>query len=74
MDETVFFNQGNAMNTDVDIKALYVAAQIEKDRSELHKELIIVRDSKNKQYILFEKETFDKLENKESYKIIDYLS
>ena len=74
MDETVFFNQGNALNTDVDIKALYVAAQIEKDRSGLHKELVIVRESKSEQYILFEKKVFDKLENKEAYQIIDYLS
>ncbi|MGM0123958.1 hypothetical protein IGI37_001332 [Enterococcus sp. AZ194] len=74
MDETVLFNQGNAINTDVDIKALYVAAQIEKDRSELHKQMIIVQDSKSKQYILFEKEKFDALSNQENYSIVDYIS
>lgn len=71
MDEHIFFNYGNALTSDVDLKALYVAAQIEKDKNNLQRELIIVEDPETAKFLLFSKDDFEKLENKDSYKIID---
>ncbi|MGM0214276.1 hypothetical protein [Enterococcus sp. AZ109] len=54
MEETVFFNLGNALASKKDPKELIKEAQIVKDQRESLGKLVIVEDPKNGDHILFE--------------------
>lgn len=54
MEETVFFNLGNALASKRDPKELIKEAQIVKDKRDPLGKLVIVEDEKNKTHILFE--------------------
>ncbi|MHC5374694.1 hypothetical protein ACYSNU_12930 [Enterococcus sp. LJL120] len=74
MEERIFFNQGNAVTSDVDLKALYIAAQIEKDSGRDKEPLVIAKDKRNNQYVLFFKEDFHALKNPEDYELVEELN
>ncbi|EMW5768422.1 hypothetical protein AAFC48_001120 [Enterococcus faecalis] len=54
MEETVFFNLGNALASKRDQKELIKEAQIAKDTRKIPGKLIIVEDEENGTHILFE--------------------
>ena len=54
MEETVFFNLGNALASKRDQKELIKEAQIAKDTRKIPGTLIIVEDEENGTHILFE--------------------
>ncbi|HBI1692110.1 TPA: hypothetical protein I0F65_RS12995 [Enterococcus faecalis] len=54
MEETVFFNLGNALASKRDQKELIKEAQIAKDTRKILGKLIIVEDEENGTHILFE--------------------
>ncbi|MDT2823022.1 hypothetical protein ACFFH2_12070 [Enterococcus devriesei] len=54
MEETVFFNLGNALASKRDPKELIKEAQIVKDNRDPLGKLVIVEDEKNETHILFE--------------------
>lgn len=54
MEETVFFNLGNAITAKRDPKELIKEAQIVKDAREPLEKLVIVEDESNHMHILFE--------------------
>ncbi|MBO1306351.1 hypothetical protein JZO70_09280 [Enterococcus sp. 669A] len=54
MEETVFFNLGNALASKRDPKELIKEAQIVKDQRESLGKLVIVEDPANGDHILFE--------------------
>ena len=54
MEETVFFNLGNALASKRDQKKLIKEAQIAKDTRKIPGKLIIVEDEENGTHILFE--------------------
>lgn len=54
MEETVFFNLGNALASSKDEKELIRTAQIEEDRRKsLKGKLVIVHDEQNNEHLLF---------------------
>ena len=53
MEETVFFNLGNALASKRDQKELIKEAQIAKDTRKIPGKLIIVEDEENGTYIFF---------------------
>ena len=53
MEETVFFNLGNALASSKDEKELIRTAQIEQDTRKI-KGLVIVKDPENGEHILFD--------------------
>lgn len=53
MEETIFFNRGNALTSDVDQEELMKKVQIEKDKRGLNEKLVIVQD-KSGEYLLFD--------------------
>ncbi|GMA47261.1 hypothetical protein [Tetragenococcus muriaticus] len=53
MEETVFFNRGNALTSDVDQEELMKKVQIEKDKRGLTNKLVVVQDD-NDEYLLFD--------------------
>ena len=68
MEETVFFNLGNALASKRDQKELIKEAQIAKDTRKIPGKLIIVEDEENGTHILFElaDQTEPSAETKES--------
>ncbi|WP_313631572.1 hypothetical protein [Enterococcus devriesei] len=54
MEETVFFNLGNALASKRDPKKLIKEAQIVKDNRDPLGKLVVVEDEKNETHILFE--------------------
>lgn len=54
MEETIFFNLGNAIASSKDDKELIRTAQIEHDRRNGKNKLVIVEDSENGDYLLFD--------------------
>lgn len=73
MEESIFFNRGNAVASNVDLKILYEEAQLEKDRTEKSSDFVIVQDSEDSKYILFHQEDLEKSSNSNNYKIIQYI-
>ncbi|GAA3008561.1 hypothetical protein [Tetragenococcus solitarius] len=53
MEETIFFNRGNALTSDVDQEELMKKVQIEKDKRGLNEKLVVVQD-KSGEYLLFD--------------------
>lgn len=53
MDETVFFNLGNAIASSRDEKELMRTVQVEQDRRKLRGDFIIVEDPENGEQLLF---------------------
>ena len=54
MEETIFFNLGNAIAASKDEKELMRMAQIEHDNRKLKGQLIIVEDPENGEHLLFD--------------------
>lgn len=54
MEETIFFNLGNAIAASKDEKELMRMAQIEHDNRRLKGQLIIVEDPENGEHLLFD--------------------
>lgn len=54
MEETIFFNLGNAIAAGKDEKELMRMAQIEHDNRKLRGQLIIVEDPENGEHLLFD--------------------
>lgn len=54
MEETIFFNLGNAIAASKDEKELMRMAQIEYDNRKLRGQLIIVEDPENGEHLLFD--------------------
>lgn len=73
MEETVFFNLGNALASNKDEKELIRTVQIEEDRRKsLKGKLVIVHDEQNNEHLLFNLD--DQVPQEEatfSYKIKD---
>jgi len=53
MEETIFFNRGNALTSDVDQEELMKKVQIEKDKRGLNNKLVVVQDNRG-EYLLFD--------------------
>lgn len=53
MEETIFFNRGNALTSDVDQEELMKKVQIEKDKRGLNNKLVVVEDNRG-EYLLFD--------------------
>ncbi|AYW44923.1 hypothetical protein [Tetragenococcus koreensis] len=53
MEETIFFNRGNALTSTVDQEELMKKVQIEKDKRGLDNKLVVVQDNSGK-YLLFD--------------------
>ncbi len=76
MEETIFFNKGNAIASYIDTKALYQSAEIAGYKTEKSNKLVIVKDEKSGQYILFDMEhKADPASDKDiaEFKLIDYI-
>jgi hypothetical protein len=54
MEETIFFNLGNAIAASKDEKELMRMAQIEYDNRKLKGQLIVVEDPENGEHLLFD--------------------
>ncbi|MBP1046336.1 hypothetical protein I6N96_08565 [Enterococcus sp. BWM-S5] len=54
MEETIFFNLGNAIAASKDEKELMRMAQIEHDNRKLKGHLIVVEDPENGEHLLFD--------------------
>lgn len=54
MEETIFFNLGNAIASNKDEKELIRTAQIEHDNRKLKGRLVIVEDPENGEQLLFD--------------------
>lgn len=54
MEETVFFNLGNALASSKDTKELMRMMQIEQDKRENKGRFVIVEDEENQEKLLFE--------------------
>ncbi|EOT29382.1 hypothetical protein [Enterococcus saccharolyticus] len=72
MEESVFFNKGNAISSTVDLKNLYETAQIEKYRG-LNEKLVIVQKKNGAEYMLFNQTDFDQLTDREEYQIVEHI-
>lgn len=72
MEESVFFNKGNAISSTVDLKNLYETAQIEKYRG-LNEKLVIVQKKNGEEYMLFNQTDFDQLTDREEYQIVEHI-
>ncbi|GEQ48222.1 hypothetical protein LQF61_12250 [Tetragenococcus koreensis] len=53
MEETIFFNRGNALTSTVDQEELMKKVQIEKDKRGLDNKLVVVQDNSG-EYLLFD--------------------
>lgn len=53
MEETIFFNRGNALTSTVDQEELMKKVQIEKDKRKLDDKLVVVQDNSG-EYLLFD--------------------
>lgn len=53
MEETVFFNRGNALASKRDSKELYRTVQVEKTKQRGKENLVIVVDENNQEHFLF---------------------
>lgn len=54
MEETIFFNRGNALASKKDAKELIKEIQVEKDRRKPGNEMVIVQDEETGELILFQ--------------------
>lgn len=53
MEETIFFNRGNALTSDVDQEEMMKKVQIEKDKRGFNNKLVVVQDDSG-EYLLFD--------------------
>lgn len=53
MEETVFFNRGNALASKKDAKELYRVVQVEQSKQRGKENLVIVMDENNQEHLLF---------------------
>ncbi|MFV0559188.1 MAG: hypothetical protein ACK5NA_00520 [Enterococcus sp.] len=61
--ESIFFNRGNEVASDVDVKSLYRIAQIQKDQFGLDKTYVIVQNKEEETlYVLFDEDVFNQLD------------
>jgi hypothetical protein len=72
MEESIFFNKGNVISSNVDLKSLYETAQIEKYRG-TNEKFVIVQKNRDGEYILFNKTDFDQLTDREEYQIVEHI-
>lgn len=72
MEESIFFNKGNAISSNVDLKSLYKTAQIEKYRG-TNEKFVIVQKNHDGEYILFNKTDFDQLTYCKEYQIVEHI-
>lgn len=70
MEETIFFNLGNAIAASKDEKELMRMAQIEHDNRRLKGQLIVVEDPENGEHLLFDVSDAEKSADKGTEYII----
>lgn len=73
MEESIFFNRGNAVAHNVDLKVIYEEVQLAKDKNGEKKQYVIVKKTEGFEYILYDKNSFETIENKSDYEIIEYV-
>lgn len=73
MEESFFFNRGNAVAHNVDLKVIYEEVQLAKDKNGKNKQYAIVKKKEEFEYILYDKNSFEALENKSDYEVIEYV-
>lgn len=75
MEESIFFNRGNAVASNVDLKVIYEEVQLDldKDKNGEKKEYVIVKKKNGSEYILYDKNSFVTIENRSDYEVIEYI-
>ncbi|WP_438713314.1 hypothetical protein [Enterococcus sp. DIV0806c] len=57
----------------MDLKVIYEEVQLAKDKNSEKKKYVIVKKNEGFEYILYDKNGFETIENKSDYEVIEYV-